>query len=187
MADQQQVAREIARKSANMGMFGKHVEFDEAEAIKEAARNILAHELEEDEDDGRCYLHKVVIESLQRELDTVRTQLLYKTSARELELDAENKELKAQIARLEARVHWETSYGWTLPGAFILASKKDGECACSRERRLYGVHHSSAAGGSGGGGHAAAAAAGHGAGGDGSGPGGRKTVCARPCACGHYY
>jgi hypothetical protein len=178
--------KEMAQKAAKLGMFGKLM-YDEAEAIREQAAAIIAFEMEEDEKADRSYLHKVVVKSLERELaqarkemDEVRSKLMHHTSSRELDLEEECKSLRKRVHELEARTHWESTYGWTLPGAFILASEKDG-CSCSRERSLYGAVLTSAS--------AAALEGGSSSSGNAGGDSGRRGggAAVRTCACGKRY
>lgn len=176
----------IASKNAKLQMLGKRVEYDEAEALKEEACAIAAWEEEQEEREKAskhkpCYVHEAVVESLRRELDTVRSQLMHHSTSRELALLEEVKVLKERCAKLEARTHWEAHYAWTLPGAFLLT--EDGECECTRERRLYGGTHG---GGSAG---ALADSGGKGDAGAGSlcGRAGGGQVRVRRCACGGQY
>jgi hypothetical protein len=163
--------KEWSQKAAKMAQFGKHVEHDEAEACKEEAAAIVAWE--EEAASVACQLHAAVVTRLQKELDEARSKLLHHSSAREFALETEVKDLRKKCAQLQARTHWESHYGWTLPGAFLLA--QDGDCECAAERRLYGeFFRSDAPGGAG----------------AGSGPGsvcGRGGVPVRSCSCGNKY
>lgn len=185
--------KELAQKAGKMQMFGKMAYYeDEAEHFKQLAAHAVALEMEEDAKEAdkkaaECPLHELVVKDLKAELECARVKLMYHTSARELALQAEVEQLKKQVASLEARAHWETHYGWTLPGAFILASETDDgrkSCACARERQLYGSLYrapSSAAASDGGG-----AAAGVDAGAV-RGCGGGGAVRARTCSCGQRF
>lgn len=172
MDAQLKLRKEWAQKAAKLAQFGKHVEHDEAEACKEEAAAIIAWETEESAKE--CLLHQAVVARLQKELDETRSKLMHHSSARELVLEDELRKLKKEYAALQARTHWESHYGWTLPGAFLLA--QDGDCECAAERRLYGQFFRS----------------GTGAGGSGAGSGaGSVRECSgvpvRTCSCGHKY
>ena len=175
--------KQIAQKTIKMGMFGKGVTadaYDEGSAILETAAHVMSVEDAEAESAKECLLHEAVVRSLQRELDTVRSKLMYHSTRRELEQEQEIRALKAQIQKLEAREHWESQYGWTLPGAYLLTSEKDGLCGCQLERRLYGgigSFDSGSAAPDAGGGAAAGSVRGR----------GRSDASLRTCACGNRY
>jgi hypothetical protein len=179
--------KELSQKRAKMSMFGKGISeaaYDEGSAILEAAAQQVAFEDAEELPAKECLLHEAVVRSLQRELDTVRSKLRHHSTHRELVQEQEIRSLRAEIRRLQAREHWESHYGWTLPGAYLLTSEKDGLCSCELESRLYGRFArgaDSAGAGSGAGGSAGAASAGAG------GHGRSDEHAVRTCSCGNRY
>jgi hypothetical protein len=179
MDGQLKLRKEMAQKAVKMAFFGKAVEYDEAEACKETAAAIIAWEMEQEAatPPKSAYLYESVVANLQKELDEARSKLMHHSTARELELQEQVRELQQRCVKLEARAVWESHYAWTLPGAFLLA-EDGGDCACKRERKLYGEFHSSAGAGGGAGETHAGSSGGRDRGSD---------VHLRACACGHGY
>lgn len=180
MDGQLKLRKEMAQKAIKMAFFGKAVEHDEAEACKEEAAAIIAWEMEQEAAAAApkaAYLYESVVANLQKELDETRSKLMHHSSARELLLQQQVQELQQRCAKLEARAVWESHYAWTLPGAFLLA-EDGGECACKRERKLYGEFHAGGGAGGGAGETHAGSSGGRDRGGD---------VHLRTCACGHRY
>jgi hypothetical protein len=182
MDGQLKLRKEMAQKAIKMALFGKAVEHDEADACREEAAAIIAWEMEQEATTSPsskpAYLHDAAVKALEKELEEAKAKLMYHSSARELALQQEVQLLKERCAALEARAHWDAHYAWTLPGAFLLT--EDGECACKRERRLYGR------------GDSPAAAAGGGSAGSSARDGclcgrGGSCVHARACDCGNRY
>jgi hypothetical protein len=132
-------ANQLVAKSVKLAMFGKgYTQHEyEADAIREEAARRIADELPDDAV-GRTFLHEAVVRDLQKELNDVKAKLIHHSTTRELILEARVLALEKERSRLQARVHWETTYGWTLPGAFLLATDGDGEHPDERESRLYG-------------------------------------------------
>lgn len=131
---------EFGRKAAKMMMMGKGYSMAEyeADAVRLDAARLLADEdaLEAAKTEAsNTFLYEAITADLRRELEITKAKLMQHTSSREVALQTEVAELRAEKRALEARLHWESNYGLFLGGAFLLAN--DGECECTREFRLY--------------------------------------------------
>jgi len=168
--------KEWAQKVVKCSMMGKGYSAADylADAIREEAARIVAEEMRVATDlHSGPTVQSAAMSELRKELEATKTRLLQHSSTRELLLQTQVSELSRKVERLEAELHWQDTYGWTLPGAFVLASH--GDCACARERALYGSFYSPP--------HRAAGASG--GAGEGSGRGG--AVPLRTCTCGSKF
>lgn len=137
------VRKEWAQKVAKFAAMGKGYSAAEylADEIREEAARRVAEEIAAEAGFAADKalpgtLQDAVVADLKAQLQEARVKLMYQTSARELQLQEQVETLKGQVSKLTAELHWQDTYGWTLPGAFLLAY--DGECTCSRARRLHG-------------------------------------------------
>ena len=129
-----------AEKMATVGGKGYTEEQYFADAIREEAARVVAEEMQADAQRHTSFTLHAVIKTLQSELDAANSKLLHHSTVRELALETRIKELERERDHLSARLHFETTFGWFLPGAFVLAADDDGVCSCGRERVLYGAH-----------------------------------------------